>query len=96
MTEQELDIMMQSVLLDAIKFDCEREKRTEGSFSGTERYRKSIISMLEDPLRWERKRTGRTRKRALQLVATFFLVFSLSLGSLMVVSPTVRAHLFDG
>lgn len=91
MTEQELDIMMQRVLLDAIKFDYEKEKRTNIPFSGTEKYHKSIISMLEDPLRWERKKSGWTRKRTLQLVATFFLVFSLSLGGLMVVSPTVRA-----
>lgn len=91
MTDQELDRMMQRVLLDAVKRDCERETDDGPSFEPSPRYQRQITAMLADPLKWAHKRARPVWKKAIQKVAVILLVFSLSLGSLMAVSPTVRA-----
>lgn len=90
MTDQELDHLMRRVLLDSM----ERREDTEAvvpAFTPSARQDRQIRSMLADPIRWAHRRTRPVWKRVLQRVAVILLVFTLSLGSLMAVSPTVRA-----
>lgn len=91
MTDNELDQLMQRVLLDAIKSDCEKENNVVPSFEPSLRYQRSLAAMIADPLKWAHKRTKPLWKKVLQKVAIVLIIFSLSLGSLMVVSPSVRA-----
>ena len=91
MTDRELDRMMQHVLLDAIKRDCEKEIDDVPAFKPTHHYQRQIAAMLSDPLKWAQKRARPLWKNVAQKAAVILLVFSLSLGSLMAVSPTVRA-----
>ena len=91
MTDRELDRMMQHVLLDAIKRDCEKETDDVPPFKPTHHYQRQIAAMLSDPLKWAQKRARPLWKNVAQKIAVILLVFSLSLGSLMAVSPTVRA-----
>ena len=91
MTDRELDRMRQHVLLDAIKRDCEKETDDVPAFKPTRHYQRQIAAMLKDPLKWERRRARPLWKNVAQKAAVILLVFSLSLGSLMAVSPTVRA-----
>ena len=90
MTDQELDRLMRRVLLDSM----ERREDTEAvvpAFTPSARHDWQIRSMLADPTRWAHRRTRPVWKSVLQRVAVILLVFTLSLGSLMAVSPTVRA-----
>lgn len=91
MTDRELDRMMQHVLLDAIKRDCEKEADDVPAFKPTHHYQRQIAAMLSDPLKWAQKRARPLWKNVAQKAAVILLMFSLSLGSLMAVSPTVRA-----
>lgn len=91
MTDNELDQLMQRVLLDAIKKDCETENSVVPSFNPSPRYQHSLVAMIADPLKWTRKRATPLWKKILQKVAIVLIVFSLSLGSLMAVSPNIRA-----
>ena len=91
MTDQELDILMRRVLLDALKLDTESTAGGELAFEATPRHQRQMAAMVKDPLKWERRRARPIWKDVLQKVAVILLVFSLSLGSLMAVSPTVRA-----
>ena len=91
MTDRELDRMMQHVLLDAIKRDCEKETDDVLAFKPTHHYQRQMAEMVKDPLKWERRRARPLWKNVAQKAAVILLVFSLSLGSLMAVSPTVRA-----
>ena len=91
MTDRELDRMMQHVLLDAIKRDCEKETDDVPAFKPTRHYQRQMAAMLSDPLKWAQKRARPLWKNVAQKIAVILLVFSLSLGSLMAVSPTVRA-----
>ena len=62
------------------------------AFKPTHHYQRQIAAMLSDPLKWAQKRArGPLWKNVAQKAAVILLVFSLSLGSLMAVSPTVRA-----
>ena len=90
MTEQELDLLMRNVLLDAIALDEETNTETI-PYTPSLHHQKQIKAMLKNPLRWARDRKQPVWKRALKRVAVILLVISLTFGSLMVVSPTARA-----
>ena len=90
MTEQELDLFMRNVLLDAIALDEETNTETI-PYTPSLYHQKQIKAMLKNPLRWARNRKQPVWKRALKRVAVILLVISLAFGSLMVVSPTARA-----
>ena len=90
MTEQELDLLMRNVLLDAIAMDEETQIETI-PYTPSLHHQKQIKAMLKNPLRWARDRKQPVWKRALKRVAVILLVISLAFGSLMVVSPTARA-----
>ena len=90
MTDRELDCLMRRVLLDSM----ERREDTEAVvpvFTPSARHDREIRSMLADPIGWANRRARPVWKKTLQRVAVILLVFTLSLGSLMAVSPTVRA-----
>ena len=91
MTDQELDTLMRRVLLDSLKLDAESTASGELAFEPTPRYQRQMAEMVKDPLKWERRRARPLWKNVAQKIAVILLVFSLSLGSLMAVSPTVRA-----
>ena len=91
MTDQELDTLMRRVLLDSLKLDAESAASGELVFEPTPRYQRQMAAMVKDPLKWERRRARPLWKNVAQKAAVILLVFSLSLGSLMAVSPTVRA-----
>ena len=58
MTDREPDRMMQHVLLDAIKRDCEKETDDVPAFKPTRHYQRQMAAMLKDPLKWERRGTA--------------------------------------
>ena len=91
MTDQELDTLMRRVLLDSLKLDAESTASGELAFEPTHHYQRQMAAMVKDPLKWERRRARPLWKNVAQKAAVILLVFSLSLGSLMAVSPTVRA-----
>ena len=91
MTDQELDTLMRRVLLDSLKLDAESTASGELAFEPSARYQRQMAAMLSDPLKWERRWARPLWKNVVQKAAVILLVFSLSLGSLMAVSPTVRA-----
>lgn len=91
MTDQELDTLMRRVLLDSLKLDAESTASGELAFEPTPRYQRQMAAMVKDPLKWKRRRARPLWKNVAQKAAVILLVFSLSLGSLMAVSPTVRA-----
>lgn len=91
MTDQELDTLMRRVLLDSLKLDAESTASGELVFEPTPRYQRQMAAMVKDPLKWERRRARPLWKNVAQKAAVILLVFLLSLGSLMAVSPTVRA-----
>lgn len=90
MTEQELDLFMRNVLLDAIALDEEANTETI-PYTPSLYHQRQIKAMLKSPLRWARDRKQPVWKRALKRVAVILLVISLAFGSLMVISPTARA-----
>lgn len=90
MTDAELDVLMQKVLLDAIALD-EENYRERISFEPSRKYQNSVFSMLEDPLRWAKRISQPVWKRIGQRVAALLLISATIFGSIMLSSPTARA-----
>lgn len=92
MTDQELDRMMRRVLLDSLRSDELYEKEEEiEPFAPSRNHKRQMRDMLKDPIKWLRNKTKPVWKVAVQKVAVVLLIASLGLGSVMAVSPTVRA-----
>lgn len=89
MTDQELDRLMRRVLLDSLRND-EAIGMTV-TFAPSRKHQHQMSVMLKDPLKWLRNRMKPIWKLAAQRAAVILLAASVSLGSLMAVSPTVRA-----
>lgn len=90
MTDNELDHLMRNILLDAIALD-EESCKEDRTFEPSLKHQRQMTAMLANPLKWAHSRARPVWKKALQKIAVIFLTFSLGLGSLMAVSPTVRA-----
>ena len=91
MTDQELDRMMRRVLLDSLKYDEASVEQELEPFVTSQKHQRQMKEMLKDPLKWLKNKTQPAWKLVAQKVAVILLVASVGLGSLMAVSPTVRA-----
>lgn len=91
MTDSELDALMQRVLLDSLRLDWEKKEEPEPAFVPSARYKHQVVKMLADPLAWERKRAIPIWKKIARQIAVVLLIISIGFGSLLAVSPTVRA-----
>ena len=91
MTEQELNTFMGKVLLDSIKLEYECDSNQHTTFEASNRHQSQIRSMLKNPLGWAKKRSQPLWKNVLRRVAVAVLVITVGFGSVMAVSPTVRA-----
>lgn len=92
MTDLELDLLMQRVLLDSLKLDEARQ--TEGSlqvFEPSSRYKRQIRAMLANPKSWARKKLRPLWKKAIERAAIILLVISAILGSILAIHPAARA-----
>lgn len=65
MTEQELDLFMRNVLLDAIALDEETNTETI-PYTPSLHHQKQIKAMLKNPLRWARNREQSVWKKSLK------------------------------
>lgn len=91
MTDQELDNLMCRVLGDAIKLDCEYDNEQDIFFEASNHHQSQIRAMLKDPLCWAKKRSWPLWEKVLRRVAVAVLTITIGFGSVMAVSPTVRA-----
>lgn len=91
MTDQELDTMMQSILIDALQADWSNDIEATPPVAPSAKYQRWERAMLVDPFAWYRRKTRPHWKKCMQNVAAVLLVVLLSFAALMAISPTVRA-----
>lgn len=91
MTDHELDDFMQQVLLDSLRLDWEKKEERELAFVPSARYKRQVASMLADPLAWERKKALPIWEKIARQIAVVLLIISIGFGSMLAISPTVRA-----
>ena len=90
-----MKIDLRAALLEANmrQYAAVMEQASEPTFSP--KYKKNCMQMLSNPNAWA-KRFGRPLwKKTLQAAACILLAFTLTLGALMSVSPTVRAAVMN-
>ena len=91
MTDRELEDRVRLALLDAAERDFAAELSDPSPVPVSRRLRRKMAAMLADPDAWLRRKTRPAWKRAGRTAASFFLVCSLTFGTLMAASPTIRA-----
>lgn len=91
MAEKSFDEVLRQALLDANwrQWQPLWEGAEEPAFSPA--YRRWRMRLLSDPFGWVKKRLRPLRARVLRTAACLLLASAVALGSLMAVSPTVRA-----
>ncbi len=91
MTDHDMDNLMCNILSDAIKRDYESDTEKDTPFEPSNRHQNQIRSMLKNPLNWAKKKSWPLWEHILRRVAVAVLVITIGFGSVMAVSPTVRA-----
>ncbi len=91
MTDQMLDDLMRSLLLDTIKLDVGREEPPELTFAASSGHRSQIRAMLKNPLHWARKQGRPLWKQILRTAAAAVLAVAIGFGGVMAASPAARA-----
>jgi len=92
MTDQDLDVLMKRVLVDAMKLDLEAATKDDtASFAPSPKHQRQMKAMLKDPLGWSRKKARPVWKTIAQRAAIILLAISLAFGTIMAASPTARA-----
>lgn len=91
MTDQELDTMMQSILIDALQADWSNDIEDAPPVATSAKYQRWERAMLADPFNWYRRKMRPLWKKCIRNIAAVLLVVLLSFTVLMAVSPTARA-----
>lgn len=92
MTEQEQDALVRQCLLDALRADWAEVLAQAPEAVPSPRQRRRMNAMLADPVGYARRRSRFGWRRVLHTAACAALVCLVSLGTLLAVSPTIRAE----
>ena len=85
------DRLIQNILLDATAEEYAAELASTEDVVTSPHFQRQMKKMLANPNSWAKQRKRPLWKQCLSRVAMLLLVCSLTLGAMMVVSPTVRA-----
>ena len=87
--------LIQNILLDAAAEEYAAELAATEDVITSPHFQRQMKKMLANPNSWAKRRKHPLWKQCLTRVAMLLLVCSLTLGAMMVVSPTVRATVID-
>jgi len=82
---------LRGLFLDAAAIEFSEELFSTEPVAVSPRFQRQMNAMLTNPQRWAKRRVRPLWKKCVQTAAAILLVCSLSLGTLMAVSPDVRA-----
>lgn len=95
MTEIEENILIRNILLEAAMADYAAELANHRPEPMSARLRRQMTAMLNDPDVWVKRWRRPIWLKAVRTAAIILLTFSLSLGALMAISPTIRAAIIN-
>ena len=91
MTEEEIDIFMRKILLDSLKLEWSDYLESAPPVETSKQYLRQMKKMLKDPLTWVRDKTRPVWRKVLHRAASILIVCTITFGTVMATSPTVRA-----
>ena len=95
MTELEENILLRNILLEAAMADYAAELADHRPEPMSARLQRQMNAMLNDPNVWAKRLHRSIWSKVARAAAMILLAFSLSLGALMAVSPTIRAAIIN-
>lgn len=95
MTGAEENILLRNILLDAVMVDYAEELADHRPEPMSAHLQRQMNAMLNDPNGWAKRQHRSIWSKVVRAAAMILLTFSLSLGALMAVSPTIRAAIIN-
>mgnify|MGYP000014186409 FL=1 len=89
--KREFDALLAAALAEACWQECRQDWEAEEEAAFSPAYLSWRAALLADPFAWARRRLRPVWLRAVRAAACVVLALAVALGSLMAVSPTVRA-----
>lgn len=89
------NVVLQSILLDVASKEFAEELNDKEEVTTSAYFQNQMQRMIENPMRWAKQRRKPIWKQVMQTAAAILIVCSLTLGSIMVVSPTARAAIIE-
>lgn len=91
MNEAQFDLLLESALKDAIKKDLRLLNKSSITAVYSHHHKRRMRKMCLDPFGYMKKQLRPTWKKILRSVACIFIIISISLSSIMAISPEARA-----
>lgn len=91
MTESAENQVLKNILLDAAAREFDEALSEKEPVIVSRRFERQMRLMLSDPKKWAKKQHRSLWMKCLQRVAVILLICSVTIGSIMAVSPTARA-----
>lgn len=95
MTENKENSILRDILLEAAEKEFSQELFEHEQVNVSSRFIREMESMVYNPNRWAKRHKRPRWKKILNIAASIALACSLSLGTLMIFSPTVRAAIVE-
>jgi hypothetical protein len=89
------NVFLRNILLDAASKEFAEELYDKEAVATSAHFQHQMQSMIANPMRWAKQQRKPIWKQVMQTVAAVLIVCSLTLGSVMVVSPTARAAIIE-
>ncbi len=89
------DFILRDVFLDAAAEEYASELASNEQIVTSLNFQNQINKLLKNPNKWVKRHKKPLWKRCIQNAAVFLFVCSITLGTIMVVSPTVRAAVIE-
>jgi hypothetical protein len=95
MTDYASDQLLKKVLLDAVAEEYAAELNSTEKVTTSLQFQHQMEQMLTNPNAWAKRRKRPLWRKCLHIAAMFVLVCSLTLGTIVIASPTARAAVVE-
>ena len=95
MTDYASDQLLKKVLLDAVAEEYAAELNSTEKVTTSLQFQHQMEQMLTNPNAWAKRRKRPLWIKCIHIAAMFVLVCSLTLGTIMIASPTARATVVE-
>lgn len=87
--------VLQSILLDVASKEFAEELNDKEEITTSAYFHNQMQRMIENPMRWAKQRRKPIWQQVMQTAAAILILCSLTLGSIMMASPTARAAIIE-
>ena len=89
------DILLRDILLDAAAREFAEDLSSREQIAVSSQFRRQMQNMTANPTKWAKRQSRPLWKRGMRMVAAVLVACFLTLGGVIVISPTARAAIIE-